>query len=313
MDKTLDKIIIDDTLKLFHSNNEDEGRNSIYYSAPSSPHNVSPVFYIDYSPREDSAHGISTTLDSSIEEQQHNTPISNENHKYRIHLGTLPGYYKKGDITFAESQQLHSKIIDDLENFLSSFNVNYEFIKKDAISNTNTWGLEPYACILLTCSKKMANGVAAIVGLALRQAAIGIYTNSDDGFSHPVVTVSMPDGLNTEADILKLMKEVTEGCPCLSAQFDENGENIEFHDFGSENDKSISIEYIQTIISSYCGATDLFQVTKSTSNSYLLEKEDYQVAINRAGLQSYSALIELTRSHDYSYDKLKSTRNKITL
>jgi hypothetical protein len=178
---------------------------------------------------------------------------------------------------------------------------------KDAFSNS-AWGLEPYACILLWCSNEMAKGLAAIIGLVLRQDAIGIYTDNNDGFSHPVFTISTSDSsLFTKSDALLLMKKLTEHCTCFSAQFDEKGENIELHDFSNTEDQPISIERIQTIINRYFGTTNLFHITKSIGQSDLLEKKDYQNAINQAGRDSFNKLIELTRLHDDLYSKPEST------
>jgi hypothetical protein len=305
MDKTIDKIILDYEPKSYDSNNKKETFNSTGELLILSADYVHPLDDIDHSPKEINANE-NLVSDLSIE-QQENIPISSKDGRYRIHLGTQPGYYKEGHIKFTESQKLHLKVIDILEFFLISFNINYEVIKKDAFSNS-AWGLEPYACILLSCSNEMAQGLAAIIGLALRQDAIGIYTNNNDGYSHPVFTISKSDGaLFTENDGLILMNRVTNYCKGLSAQFDENGRNIEFHDFENTIDESVSIEDIKFIINKYSGPKNLYQVTKAIRQSSLLEKEDYQNAINKAGFDSFSKLIELTRLHDGLYDKSEST------
>jgi len=96
-------------------------------------------------------------------------------------------------------------------------------------------------------------------------------------------------------------------CTCLSAQFDENGENIELNGFANTNDKPISTGRIQTIIKRYFGRTNLFHITKSIGQSDHLEKKDYQNAINQAGLDSFNKLIELIRLHDDLYSKPEST------
>jgi hypothetical protein len=74
-------------------------------------------------------------------------------------------------ITFTESEKLHSKIIDVLENFLTSSNVSYKIIKKDAFSNS-AWGPEDKTGLLF-------------LGLSgLRQAV--------DPFSLPVPVIRFP-------------------------------------------------------------------------------------------------------------------------
>jgi len=144
MDKTLAELIFDDTRKLYSSDQE-ETLNFVPDRPSLSDNCVRLPFDIDHSPKEINANEICPTSDSLVQQQQ-NTPISNKDHQYRIHVGTQPGYYMEGRITFTESEKLHSKIIDVLENFLTSSNVSYKIIKKDAFSNS-AWGLEPYACM----------------------------------------------------------------------------------------------------------------------------------------------------------------------
>lgn len=198
---------------------------------------------------------------------------------------------------------LHSEIIDIVESFLSTFNVSYKLITKDAFSNSS-WGLEPYACLLLSCSHEIAKGLAALIGLALRQDAIGIYFNGGNGVFHSVFTISkLDDLLITKDDALKLMVEISEHYKCLSGQFDAYGKNLEFHDFENSLDKSISIERIKKIINKYYGKDNLFHITKTIGQSDLLEKGDYKSAIDKAGFQPFSKLIELIQRQGDLYDK----------
>jgi hypothetical protein len=154
----------------------------------------------------------------------------------------------------------------------------------------------------------MASGIAAIIGLALRQDAIGIFTANSNDSPHPVFTVKTSDGsLISKSKAITLMKIVTKDHKCLSAQFDKDGQHIEFHDYENSNDEHTSIHRIQRTIDRNLGTNHLFQLTKSSSQSSLLEQKDYQKAIEKAGLEPFSKLIDLTRLHDQFYNKAEST------
>lgn len=176
-------------------------------------------------------------------------------------------------------------------------------MKKDAFSQ-GAWGLEPYACVLLLCSEELAKGIAAIIGLALRQDAIGIFPGDNSGFLHPVFTLSKCDGsLIEKTDALILMKVITKHCSALASQFDQNGRNIELHDFGSTNETTVSIRRLQAIINRYFGMNNEFRIEKDIGSSELLESDNYQTVIEKAGLGGLSALINLTHLHNDLYGK----------
>ena len=301
MDASLSELIIDDTNKNFSSNAEktvDPKNNSPSLSTNTAPLNS----YDNVLIKEENVGEICSPSDTFASHQKESIP--NDNQKFRIHLGTQPGFYKEGQITFSHSENLHAAVIDILGKLLDTLNIDYELVKKDAFSQ-GTWGLEPYACLLLSsCSKERAKGLAAIIGLALRQDAIGIFADDNDGFSHPVFTLSKCDGsLIEKADALILMKVITKHCPALASQFDEYGRNIELHDFENNNDTTVSIKRIQTIINRYFGMNNKFRIKKDIGHSELLESDNYQSAIKQADLDSPSKLIELTRLHDDLYGK----------
>ena len=243
--------------------------------------------------------------------EHQNTFTPSDKVKYRIHLGTQPGYYTKDQITFTKSQRFHSQMIDYVEAFLIASKVPYKLIKKDAFS-ISEWGIEPYACVVLSCSHHVARGTAAIIGLALRQDAIGIFTDNSNDSPHPVFTVTTSDGsLITKTKSMQLMKIVTKNYKCLSSQFDQDGQYIEFHDFQNSNDQQISTHHIEQTINRNLGTNHLFQLKKSSSHSSLLEKQDYEKAIKEADLEPFSTIIKLTRLHDELYDISESTCNTI--
>lgn len=247
-----------------------------------------------------------SAVDYSNKEEANSYPTSDSLTKYRLHVGTQPGCYTKDDIVFKQSQLLHSSIVNVLETFLKYSNINLTFIGKDFFS-LSEWGLEPYTCILLSCSYELARGLAAIVGLALRQDAIGIYTDElDDSLSHRVFTISSScNSPISKHKALKLMKKIIKHYEYLSAQFDEYGQAIEFHDFGHEYKEQNLIEELQITINEYF-EKDLFEVKESVGKSFLLEKKDYEEASKQAQLVQLSELIKLTRLHDklYNYSTL---------
>lgn len=300
MDTSLSKTIIDDTKKNFSSNTKE----IVYPNDNLLPLSINTALansYADVLPKEEKVGEICSPSDTLVSHQ--NGSIPNDNRKFRIHLGTQPGFYREGQITFSHSENLHAAVIDVLGKFLDTANIDYELVKKDAFSRS-AWGLEPYACVLLTCSMELAKGLAAIIGLSLRQDAIGIFAGDNDGFSHPVFTLSTCDGsLIEKADALILMKVITKHCSALASQFDEYGQNIELHDFENTNDTTVSIKRIQTIINRYFGMNNEFRITKDIGHSELLESDNYENAIKQAGLDLPSKLIALTRLHDDLYGK----------
>jgi hypothetical protein len=305
MDQTIDKLILDDQYETLSSDKEET--LNIRSNLPTLSNNYLFLpFETDYLPKETNTDEIYRVSDSLIQPQQ-NSSTSKNDHKYRIHVGTQPGYYKEGDITFTESRKRHSEIIDGLEDVLTSADVSYELIKKDTFSNS-AWGFEPYACILLPYSNEMVKGLASIIGHALQQDAIGIYSDSDEGFPHPVFTISTSDGsLFTQNDAFILMKQIPKHCPGLAGQFDKHGRNIELHNFENASEKPLSIQRIKTIINIYFGINNLFRITESIDKSDLLEKEDYQHFIQQTDLELSSLCNELIQLHYNLYGEPQST------
>jgi hypothetical protein len=261
-----------------------------------------PPNNLDYSPKEDEQ-----TSAPSDESSQH-ASISNNDQKYRIHVGTRPENYSKGDIdTYQQSQPQHMKIISALENFLTSSDIIYEVVKADAFSISHTWGLESYACVELTCSRTTAKGYAALIGYALKQAAIGIFNNDMNDDLHDFFIVLSSSGSSISNDqALQLMLNVTNQYQSLTAQFDAKGQAPEFHNFEGNNLQEIPVDDLSTIINNY-SENDLLQVKKSTGKSSLLEKKDYEEAINKAGLQQQRCLIDLVRLDDKLFNASEST------
>ena len=190
----------------------------------------------------------------------------------------------------------------DVKVLFQSFNVRIRTTKKNTFSQSE-WGLEPYTCIRFSCTKRLAKGLAAVLGIALKQAAVGIFTHDDEIPSHPMFTISTSDTPFTEREQIVLIKLITENCTHLSAQFDKSGENLEFHDFCNEKHHSISFDEIQTVINKYYEPKNLFLIKANRSRSELLEEKDYENAINEADLQVCGKMIKLTQASDDLYDK----------
>jgi hypothetical protein len=258
--------------------------------------------YLNYLPKEDEQ-----TYGPSDESSQY-ASISNNDQKYRIHVGTRPENYSKGDgRTYQQSQPQHMKIISALENFLTWSDIIYEVLKADAFSRSHTWGLESYACIEVSCSRTTALGYAALIGYALKQAAIGIFNNDMNDDVHDFFIVLSSSGSSISNDqALELMLNVTDQYQSLTAQFDAKGQAIEFHNFDGNNLQEIPVDDLSTIINNY-SEKDLLQVKKSTGKSSLLEKKDYEEAINKAGLQQQRCLIDLVRLDDKLFNASEST------
>jgi hypothetical protein len=92
MDKTFSERIVDDQFEI-NSFDKEETIN-VKHDLPYLFGNCvfSPPA-IDYTPKETNAGEIYSPSDSLIQ-QQVNKPTSNKDERYRIHLGTQPGYYE---------------------------------------------------------------------------------------------------------------------------------------------------------------------------------------------------------------------------
>ena len=86
----------------------------------------------------------------------------------------------------------YAMVIGLLERFLVSSNIKYELVKKGRVFTQfmGTWTLRLYVIILF---KGKGGRLAAIIGLVLRQDAVGIFIDNDGGLSHPVFTLSTRD------------------------------------------------------------------------------------------------------------------------
>jgi hypothetical protein len=258
---------------------------------------------IDYSPNQEQK----MRPPSDFLTQQQNITTSSGKKRYRIHLGTQPWYYTSEHITFEQSKTLHLKMMDDLKNFFTSFGINFKFIREDAFSNSE-WGLEPYACISYSCSNEIAKGLAAIIGFAFRQGAIGIYSDNSNDPPHPVFTITSSDNSYiTKTVTRRIIEIISMDYKDLSAQFDEHGQELEFHDFQGKYDMKITVQALNNIVNGYF-KNAFFQVNDSIGRSSLLEKKDYEEEIKQAGLECLYNLIKMTRLHDESYNKPRSVQ-----
>jgi hypothetical protein len=148
----------------------------------------------------------------------------------------------------------------------------------------------------------MARGMAAVIGVAFCQDAIGMYTDSDK-CSHRLFTVSRSCGSPIpENDALKLMKIVIKRHGNLSAQFDEHGLAVEFHDYANSDDREASADQLRVILSKQLEHHS-YEVKQSISNSTLLGEAEYEEAIQQAGLQYLATVIKMTRLYDTLYNR----------
>ncbi|CAF2519718.1 unnamed protein product [Rotaria sp. Silwood2] len=68
-------------------------------------------------------------------------------------------------------------------------------LDKSSFSWTDNWGNEPFACLLITCTRTMILGLCALLGIAFRQDAVGVFTcyTDDNDEMHNVFRVSHSD------------------------------------------------------------------------------------------------------------------------
>ena len=141
-----------------------------------------------FSPREES----SVAQPSNRASEQHGSSFY-ASRRYRIHLGTRPGFYQSERFTYEQSQWRHEQLINLLTQFRSNLEdlrlkyFQFDILLSNAISTTEVWGLEPYASVLFqSCTLVTVEGVAAIIGRIFRQDGIGIFDESDNYKEHRI-------------------------------------------------------------------------------------------------------------------------------
>ena len=253
---------------------------------------------------------------SNATQYQRSTSI-HPNRRYRIHLGTRPGFYRSGQFNYEQSRWRHEQLVNLLSQFRSNLknslteNSQFDIALRDAFSTTEEWGLEPYASLIFESSDlKRVEGMAAILGQIFQQDAVGIFDEEDDYRALPIGTnidtfsihqlfvISALEGEEgspipgTDARII--MKIIREHYPFLSGQFGRTNQTIELHDFGNEG-TGITVNHIQRILT----ARNLsYQVTRGEAKSELLEQQNYDKAIEQAGFELLADVIELVRLQD---------------
>ncbi|CAF3648415.1 unnamed protein product [Rotaria socialis] len=220
---------------------------------------------------------------------------------YRLHLATVPGDMANR-FTLEESQQTHKKLIDFVVDFLKSIKISCQLLDNISFSHTDKWGIELYGCLLVTCTRKMIHGLAALFGTALRQDALGVFTDftSDNDLPHNVFLIMRSDYLcmptNEAVDVGKF---VLSDFPDLTAQRDITGKHLELHDYC--NEYSIVKETIVNILNKGSLNIGPYQVQKSEQKSFLIEQSDYSQAIEHADLKPFELIIQMCQLHTNSY------------
>ncbi|UJR29279.1 hypothetical protein I4U23_010493 [Adineta vaga] len=241
---------------------------------------------------------------SSVENETSTTTSEpTEDRKYRLHIGTQPGSYTSKPPSFAKTQKMHSQLASIVKIFINHLEVEHEVTDKPTFSKS-TWGLEPYTGLILYGSHQMIMGIAALIGVALRQDAIGVF--ADHYPPHRVFTVKSRDpSLAKGQKALQLMDTIVRSHDNLCGQFDATGEYLEFHEFENSALSITTIQALENTIRRH-GTHEPYEITESVSQSDLLEKKNYENAIKKANLEMYLDMINLTRASDKLYNKIES-------
>ncbi|CAF1264363.1 unnamed protein product [Rotaria magnacalcarata] len=220
---------------------------------------------------------------------------------YRLHLATVPGDMANC-FTLEESQSTHKKLIDFVADFLKSIKIGCQVLDKISFSHTDKWGIELYGCLLVTCTRRMIHGLAALFGTALRQDAVGVFTDFtyDNDPPHNVFLIMRPDYLcmptNEAIDVGKFVRT---DFPDLMVQRNTFGDQLELHDYC--NAYSIIKEDMVKILNKGFLNIVPYEVKKYEEKSFLIEQSDYGQAIENADLKHYEIIIQLCQLHANSY------------
>jgi hypothetical protein len=225
-----------------------------------------------------------------------------EQKTYRVHLATVPGSMA-GKISMNDSQPTHLELIKLVEGFLESMNIKCQVPDPSGFSCTDDWAVELYGCIMVTCTRTIVRGLCALFGMAFRQDAVGVFscytTDKDD--PHNVFLLSRFDQSPVNRDeALKITKLIQGSYPMLSAQCDEIGASMEFHDYCNEEPQTTGDEVLQLLRIRFPEALP-YTVKKDLAHSFLLCEEQYTEAIEKAGLKPFELMIRMCQAHSKSY------------
>ncbi|CAF3582472.1 unnamed protein product [Rotaria socialis] len=268
--------------------------------------------------------------ESAVEQQSHTTQQQHrsslyDNRKYRIHFGTRPGSYAPERLSYEKCQKRHEKLIDLLNQIHAKLDdlrmkqFLFEILHSSAISTTETWAIEPYACISFgSCPLETVEGVAAIVGRILRQDGIGIFHDGCDYqdhllgqfvdtsyYIHRFFVISRSDHSQnlsiSNDDAREMMAAIGVVYPKLSGQFGKSNETIELHDF-EDYYKAEIIEDLNQIISNVSSDQNRsYRIEERKVNSRLLLKDEYSGAIKEAGFELLALFIDAAHLHNTLY------------
>jgi len=235
----------------------------------------------------------------SVEDREDDDEIKKT---YRMHLATIPGD-AANKFKLQEAQTIHRHLINFIKQFLKCLNTTYQVLDESSFSCTNEWGIEPYGCFLVTCTRTMICGLCALFGMVFRQDAVGVFTcfTDDKDQTHNVFLVSRSDcSPITDDEALKIVKSVGACFPMLSAQRDQTGASMEFHDYCNEERSVTCVKFLE-LLHNFSSSHLLYQVKKDNAKSFLMNKEDYHQAIEKAGLESYELLFQMSAVHFKAY------------
>lgn len=221
---------------------------------------------------------------------------------YRMHLATVPGDMAN-KFKLKKALPIHQNLINIIKQFLECLNIAYQVLDDTSFSCTDKWGVEPYGCFLVTCTRTMISGLGALFGMAFRQDAVGVFTchTDDKDQPHNIFLVTRLDGSPiTVGEALKIVKPVCTSFKMLSAQRDETGASMEFHDYCNKTQPGTSTNLFQLLSNSSRGHT-CYRVLEGDAKSFLVNKEDYHQAIEKAGLTSFELIIQMCRVHSKAY------------
>lgn len=239
---------------------------------------------------------------SDTDNSNQHTTVEESKQTYRMDLASV----SHNQIRRLERREIHSRhvhLMDFFEQFLVGLNIKYQVLCKDNFSCTPQWGIEPYGSFLITCTRTMIRGLCALFGLAFHQDAVGVcssYTLDNDSV-HRCFLVRTRDGSRISRDDgLRITKLICHRFPQLSAQCDETGLYMEYHDYGNEQ-SSVTKNDLVNLLQSKSSNYATYEIDQYDTKSFLVEKADYVEDIEAAHFQLYRIVLEMSQLYMESY------------
>jgi hypothetical protein len=221
---------------------------------------------------------------------------------FLVQIASVPGH-QVGQRQFEQSRYLHELLVSTLTNrddeqqikALKKLIPQHEIVLRSGFSQTAQWGLEPNMFLEVSVNENssikktnnlffirkihgdenQARMISALFGEAFCQDGIGIGGGNVEGQSHSVLIINRD--WENEEERLKLVSNILQHYPTLSAQLDLNGQ-LAFHDYSMSSSSSFE---------------DIISMMKNSNKKYFLEEKQMKSElVDRTEYENLLMLLE---------------------